>query len=84
MLWRMDWASNHVYKHCNSGELQRSVYIIITLMVLVVSYREQVEKVNKLRDETVRAIIKNSNDVAVFKEEVSQHLKAIKEYADEN
>lgn len=53
-------------------------------MVLVVSYREQVEKVNKLRDETVRAIIKNSNDVAVFKEEVSQHLKAIKEYADEN
>ncbi|KZP20832.1 hypothetical protein FIBSPDRAFT_741803 [Athelia psychrophila] len=54
------------------------------LQALQFSYREQVEKVNKLRDETVRAIIKNSNDVAVFKEEVSQHLKAIKEYADEN
>lgn len=48
------------------------------------SYREQVEKVNKLRDETVRAIIKNSNDIAVFKEEVSQQLKAVKEFADEN
>jgi kinetochore protein NDC80 len=48
------------------------------------SYREQVEKVTRLRDDTVRAIIKNSHDIAVFKEEVSQQLKHVREFAEEN
>ena len=52
--------------------------------VLPFSYREQVEKVSRLRDETVRAIIKNSNDIANFKEEVSHQLKEVKEFAEEN
>lgn len=52
--------------------------------VLPFSYREQVEKVSRLRDETVRAIIKNSNDIANFKEEVSQQLKQVKDFAEEN
>ena len=48
------------------------------------SYREQVEKVTRLRDDTVRAIIKNSHDIAVFKEEVSQQLKHVREFAEAN
>jgi kinetochore protein NDC80 len=43
-----------------------------------------VEKVTRLRDDTVRAIIKNSHDIAVFKEEVSQQLKHVREFAEEN
>lgn len=50
----------------------------------ICSYREQVEKVNRLRDETVRAIIKNSHDIVVFKEEVSQQLRQVREFAEEN
>jgi hypothetical protein len=45
-------------------------------------YREQVEKVTRLRDETVRAIVKNSTDIAMFKEEVSQQLKGLREFAE--
>lgn len=54
------------------------------MSVHIFSYREQVEKVSRLRDETVRAIIKNSNDIANFKEEVSQQLKQVREFAEEN
>lgn len=53
-------------------------------LLFLCSYREQVEKVTRLRDETVRAIIKNSNDIADFKEEVSQQLKQVREFAEEN
>jgi kinetochore protein NDC80 len=47
-------------------------------------YREQVEKVNKLREETVRAIVKNSNETLLFKEEVSQQLRNLRQFAEEN
>jgi kinetochore protein NDC80 len=45
-------------------------------------YREQEEKVNRLREETVRAIIKNTNDIALFKEEVSRHLRELREFVE--
>lgn len=47
-----------------------------------IRYREQVEKVTRLRDETVRAIVKNSTEIAMFKEEVSQQLKSLREFAE--
>jgi kinetochore protein NDC80 len=47
-------------------------------------YREQVEKVTKLQDETARAILKNTNEIAMFKEEVSQQLQYLREFAEAN
>jgi kinetochore protein NDC80 len=38
--------------------------------------------VTRLRDETVRAIVKNSTEIAMFKEEVSQQLKSLREFAE--
>jgi kinetochore protein NDC80 len=49
---------------------------------LAIRYREQVEKVARLRDETVRAIVKNSTEIAVFKEEISQQLKSLRDFAE--
>jgi kinetochore protein NDC80 len=46
------------------------------------SYREQVEKISRLKEETVRNIIKNSHDIAIFKEEVSQHLRDLREFVE--
>ena len=47
-----------------------------------ISYREQVDKVARLRDETVRAIVKNSTEIAVFKEDISQQLKSLRDFAE--
>ena len=47
-------------------------------------YWEQVEKATRLRDDAVRAIIKNIHDIVVFKEEVSQQLKHVREFAGAN
>lgn len=47
-----------------------------------IRYREQVDKVARLRDETVRAIVKNSTEIAMFKEDVSQQLKSLRDFAE--
>lgn len=47
-------------------------------------YREQIEKVNRLKDETMRAIIKNCSDIVIFKEEVSKQLKHLRDFAEAN
>ncbi|KAF8737699.1 hypothetical protein AX14_012469 [Amanita brunnescens Koide BX004] len=52
------------------------------LQALQLSYREQVEKVSRLKEETIRSIIKNSHDIAIFKEEVSRHLRELREFAE--
>jgi kinetochore protein NDC80 len=49
---------------------------------LAIRYREQVEKVARLRDETIRAIVKNSTEIAMFKEEISQQLKCLRDFAE--
>jgi len=54
------------------------------LQSLQIAHREQIEKVNRLKDETMRAIIKNSSDIVLFKEEVSKQLKALREFAEAN
>lgn len=40
------------------------------------------EKVSRLKEETVRAIIKNSHEIAMFKEEVSRHLGELRDFAE--
>ncbi|KAF9451194.1 hypothetical protein P691DRAFT_808373 [Macrolepiota fuliginosa MF-IS2] len=52
------------------------------LQTLEFSYREQIDKVSRLKEETVRAIIKNSHEIAMFKEEVSRHLTELREFAE--
>lgn len=47
-------------------------------------YREQVEKVNRLKEDTVRAVIKNSSEVVAFKDEVSKQLQYLRDFAEAN
>ena len=47
-------------------------------------YHEQVDKVNRLKEETVRAVIKNSSDIVAFKDEVSVQLQYLKDFAEAN
>ena len=47
-------------------------------------YQEQIERVDRLKDETIRTILKSSSDMAAFKEEVSSHLNTLRQYTDEN
>lgn len=49
-----------------------------------VRYREQVKNLAQRRDETVRAILKSSSEIATFKEEVSQQLKHLREFSEAN
>lgn len=48
-----------------------------------VSYREQQAKIARLKDETIRAIAKNSNEIALFKEEVSSRLRKLRDFVEE-
>ncbi|EAU88162.2 hypothetical protein CC1G_03834 [Coprinopsis cinerea okayama7 len=52
------------------------------LQALEFDYREQIEKISRLKEETVRAILKNSHEIAMFKEEVSRHLRELREFAE--
>ncbi|KAI0933915.1 hypothetical protein AcV5_005931 [Taiwanofungus camphoratus] len=54
------------------------------LQAIQIAYREQIDKVNRLKDETMRAIIKNSSDIVMFKEEVSKQLKHLRDFAEAN
>lgn len=47
-------------------------------------YQEQIEKTDRLREETVKAIVKSTNDMCVFKEQVSEHLSNLRQFAEEN
>ena len=46
------------------------------------SYEEQVEKVSRLKEDTVRAMLKNSQEIAMFKQEVSRHLQELRNFAE--
>ncbi|KAK2460548.1 hypothetical protein APHAL10511_007018 [Amanita phalloides] len=52
------------------------------LQTLQLSHREQIEKVSRLKEETIRSIIKNSHEIAIFKEEVSRHLRELREFTE--
>ncbi|PPQ89088.1 hypothetical protein CVT25_006460 [Psilocybe cyanescens] len=52
------------------------------LQALQFSYKEQVEKVNRLKEDTVRAILKNSQEIAMFKQEVSRHLQELRDFTE--
>ena len=58
--------------------------VVIHVIRIYIRYREQVEKTARLKDETVRAIVKNSSEIAVFKESISQQLKDLRDFAEAN
>jgi len=68
--------------HARTAALANGMGVKSRLQALQFDYREQVEKVSRLKEETVRAIIKNSHDIAIFKEEVSRHLRELREFAE--
>ena len=47
-------------------------------------YREQQEKVARVKDETIRAIIKNSTEIAEMKETVARQLKYVQDIVEAN
>ncbi|EIN07775.1 hypothetical protein PUNSTDRAFT_70409 [Punctularia strigosozonata HHB-11173 SS5] len=54
------------------------------LQAAQIAYNEQVEKVAKLKDETLRAIVKSITEIALFRTQVSERLKEVKELAESN
>ncbi|KAA1471261.1 hypothetical protein DENSPDRAFT_858824 [Dentipellis sp. KUC8613] len=68
--------------HARTAALANGVGVKSRLQALQIAYREQVEKVARLKDETVRAIVKNSSDIVMFKEEVSAHLNRLRDCAE--
>ncbi|PBK96649.1 hypothetical protein ARMGADRAFT_962373 [Armillaria gallica] len=68
--------------HARTAALANGMGVNTRLTGLQFKYQEQVEKVSRLKEATVRAIIKNSNDIAMFKSEVSRHLADLREFVD--
>ncbi|RDB24297.1 putative kinetochore protein NDC80 [Hypsizygus marmoreus] len=68
--------------HARTQALASGMGVKSRLQALQFDYREQTEKVSRLKEETVRAIIKNSHDIAIFKEEVSRHLRELRDFAE--
>ncbi|KAL0580598.1 kinetochore-associated Ndc80 complex subunit ndc80 [Marasmius crinis-equi] len=52
------------------------------LQSLQFEYNETTAKINRLKDELIRGILKNSNEIAEFKGEVSRHLQELKDFAE--
>lgn len=92
MIWRTPellplqtaWGSNRGYRLYNSGSVTcglQSRHGNLTY-ILAHSYKEQIEKVSRLKEDTVRAILKNSQEIAIFKEEVSKHLQELRSFTE--
>ncbi|KAG5728370.1 putative kinetochore protein NDC80 [Termitomyces sp. T112] len=68
--------------HARTAALASGMGVKSRLQALQFDYNEKMEKISRLKEETVRAIIKNSHDIAMFKEEVSRHLRELREFAE--
>ncbi|KAJ6546466.1 HEC/Ndc80p family-domain-containing protein [Mycena vulgaris] len=68
--------------HARTAALANGMGVKSRLQALQFDYREQVEKVSRLKEETVRAIIKNTHDIAMFKAEVSRYLTDLRTFAE--
>ncbi|THH04485.1 hypothetical protein EW145_g5494 [Phellinidium pouzarii] len=70
--------------HARTVALANGVGVKSRLQALQIAYHEQIERVDRLKDETVRMILKSSSDIAAFKEEVSAHLNNLRQFAEED
>ena len=76
-------VSNHDFKTWNSGGLL--AFVLLQLHDLTYSpnsYREQIDRVSRLKEETIRSIVRNTHDIVLFKEEVSRHLLELRDFAE--
>ncbi|KAL5529070.1 hypothetical protein ACEPAG_5044 [Sanghuangporus baumii] len=70
--------------HARTVALANGVGVKSRLQALQIAYQEQVERVDRLKEETVRMILKSSSDMAAFQEEVSGQLNNLRQFAEEN
>ncbi|KAJ7489921.1 HEC/Ndc80p family-domain-containing protein [Mycena galericulata] len=68
--------------HARTAALANGMGVKSRLQALQFAYREQVEKVSRLKEDTARAIIKNTHDIAVFKSDVSRYLTDLRTFAE--
>lgn len=54
------------------------------LQAVEIAYREQQEKIARVKEETIRAIIKNSTEIAEMKEAVARQLKYVQDVVEAN
>ena len=76
-------APSHAFRLSRLRSLPH-VYVRPTLAYRSYRYREQQEKVARVKDETIRAIIKNSTEIAEMKEAVARQLKYIQDVVEAN
>ncbi|KAG9318418.1 hypothetical protein JVU11DRAFT_509 [Chiua virens] len=69
--------------HARTAALSSGMGVKSRLQALQFDYREQVAKVARLKDETIRAIAKNSNEIGLFKEEISARLRHLRDFVEE-
>ncbi|KAG2364481.1 HEC/Ndc80p family-domain-containing protein [Suillus spraguei] len=69
--------------HARTAALSSGMGVKSRLQALQFDYREQIAKVSRLKDETIRAIAKNSNEIGLFKEEVSAQLRRLRDFVEE-
>ncbi|OJA10412.1 hypothetical protein AZE42_03545 [Rhizopogon vesiculosus] len=69
--------------HARTAALSSGMGVKSRLQALQFDYREQIAKVARLKDETIRAIAKNSNEIGLFKEEVSAQLRRLRDFVEE-
>ena len=60
----------------------RLIRVFFFFFFQCISYKEQLEKVSRLKEDTTHAILKNSQEIAMFKQEVSRHLQDLRDFAD--
>ncbi|KAF9246586.1 HEC/Ndc80p family-domain-containing protein [Melanogaster broomeanus] len=68
--------------HARTAALSSGMGVKSRLQALQFDYREQIAKIARLKDETIRAIAKNSNEIGLFKEEVSAQLAHLREFVE--
>ncbi|KAL1675601.1 HEC/Ndc80p family-domain-containing protein [Schizophyllum commune] len=68
--------------HARTVALANGMGVKSKLSALQISYKEQIEKVDRLKEQTIHAIVKSSEDIAEMKKEVAQHLNEMREFAE--
>lgn len=58
--------------------------VLVTLTSCSYRFREQQEKIARLKDETVREIIKHSTEIVEMKEAVARQLKYVQDVVEAN
>ena len=83
LIWQMVLESN---PDCKRYRLRKFMSCLVGSYIDYrnLSYQEQIERVDRLKEETIRMILKSSSDIAAFKEEVSGHLSNLRQAVEES